>query len=491
MEAAITRFIRTLRRAGVRISPAESVDALQALVCVRLADRETTRDVLRSTLIKSGRDEPLFETLFALFFGPAKAGEDAAAAAAEAADGERPAAQRIVLDTDDDGIVLPGDGTAPSSADTLRLKPGSLEEVARNLLVERAKAMLDPVMQRASQSINLRSASPATRPGTLTGDDTTACLDADLLLAVLDVLLEDLADGADELPPHAAAASLSALDRLPEALRLALEQQLAQRQSDDDSARQRPRPATPQRFSEAERREMEVLVRRLGRRMRGDRSYRRVIARQGRIHVARTLRASMAFDGVPFRPVVTRRRIDNPRLVVICDVSQSVRSTARFTLHLVYSLQALFERVRSFVFVSDLAEASVLFERLGIDEAIDAVFAGGLIDCEANSNYGRAFEIFTRRHLATVTSQTTVIVLGDGRGNRNPPNVAGLEDIRRRAQQLIWLSPEPRGSWGIGGSDMPLYAPVCHRAEVVRNLAQLGEVADGLFRRAGAGGGHG
>ncbi len=60
-----------------------------------------------------------------------------------------------------------------------------------------------------------------------------------------------------------------------------------------------------------------------------------------------------------------------------------------------------------------------------------------------------------------------------------------LEEIRRRAKQLVWLSPDPRGSWGLRSSDMPLYEPVCHRAEVVRNLKQLGQVTDALFRTHG------
>ena len=72
----------------------------------------------------------------------------------------------------------------------------------------------------------------------------------------------------------------------------------------------------------------------------------------------------------------------------------------------------------------------------GIDEAIAAVFSGELIDCDANSNYGRALEVFCQRHLGTVTGQTTVIILGDGRGNRNPPNVSALEEIRRRAKAV-------------------------------------------------------
>jgi len=180
--------------------------------------------------------------------------------------------------------------------------------------------------------------------------------------------------------------------------------------------------------------------------------------------------------------VLARRRDERPRLVVICDISLSVRHTARFMLHLLYSLQALFTRVRSFVFVSDLAEVSSLFERLPIDAAIGQVFSGAVIDPDANSNYGRALELFYEQHRGAITPRTTVLILGDARGNRNPPNAWVLEALRRRARQLIWLTPESRGTWQLAGSDMPTYAPICHRVEVVRNLDQLGEVAADLGR---------
>lgn len=229
---------------------------------------------------------------------------------------------------------------------------------------------------------------------------------------------------------------------------------------------------------------MTEIVQRLCRRMRGARSYRRRIGPQGRISVPLTLRRNMKYEGIPFQPVLTRYRDEKPRLAVICDVSLSVRNTARFMLHLVYNLQTLFERVRSFAFVGDLVEISAYFDRLGIDEAIAAVFDGSLLDTEVDSNYGRALERFHNRYLAAVTPQTTVIVLGDGRGNRNPPQVWALEAIRRRAKRLLWLSPEPRGSWRMGGCDMPLYEPVCHQTEVVRNLRQLGQVTESLLRHS-------
>ena len=123
-------------------------------------------------------------------------------------------------------------------------------------------------------------------------------------------------------------------------------------------------------------------------------------------------------------------------------------------LHLAYNLQSLFGQVRSFAFVSDVVEVSAQFEQQGIDEAIGAVFNGGLLDTDADSNYGHARGQVHQRYLGAVTQQTAVILLGDGRGNRNPPQVWALEGIRRRAKQLIWLSPESRGSWKLGSCDM-------------------------------------
>jgi uncharacterized protein len=502
MDAAINRFICHLKRNGVRISPSESIDAMQALACVTLADRDTVRTVLRSTLIKDLHDIPVFDEVFELFFRmPANGhrpsnGHDHD----HHHDGDQAEPERIVFDPDDKG-VLNTDGEhahgkpvpirdyfEPEKMVT-RFNPHqdpnrlSLSALSQGLILNRNKGLLDKVMKRVTHQLNVRRVANIAQPGELNFSDALQQLDEDLVVNAAEALLDDLRDlDVDENLINQLASRIDGIiANLPELLKRYMEREMALQRGQDPHP-EPVRSAYQYRFTETERREMEEIVRRLGRRMRGARSYRRVVSRRGRIHVARTLRSSIMYDGIPFKPVLTSQRDEKPRMVVICDVSLSVRNAARFMLHLVYSLQSLFEQVRSFVFVSELADASQYFEQLGIDEAITAVFSGELIDCDANSNYGRALEIFCQRHLGTVTNQTTVIILGDGRGNRNPPNVWALEEIRRRAKQLIWLSPEPRGSWGLGSSDMPLYEPVCHRAEVVRNLKQLGQVAEELIR---------
>jgi uncharacterized protein len=512
MDAPINRFICLLKKNGVRISPSESIDAMQALMHVTLADRDAVRTVLRSTLIKDMHDIPVFDDLFEVFFTLPGSGHRRTGGQDDGHhhDGDVAEPDRIVFAPDDTGIVTQDAEHAHGEPMSIRdffdpekmitrfnphQEPNqlSLSAMSQGLILNRNKGLLDQVMKKVTHQLQVRKVKNVARPGELNFSDALPYIDEDLIVNAAEALLDDLRDlQVDEALIDRLASSIDGIiANLPELLKRYMEREMALQ----GTPQHQKLPLEPvhsaydYHFSETERREMEEIVRRLGRRMKGARSTRRVASHRGRIDVARTMRNSMVYDGIPFRPVMTRQHQDKPRIVVICDVSLSVRTTARFMLQLVYSLQSLFEQVRSFVFVSDLADATQYFEQLSIDAAIAAIFSGDVIDCDANSNYGRALDIFCQSHLGALTGRTTVIVLGDGRGNRNPPNVRALEDIRRRCRQLVWLSPESRGSWGLGSCDMPLYEPVCHRTEVVRNLKQLGQVTETLLRahQSGAG----
>ena len=68
MEARILEFGALLRHHGLRISTAETLDALEALEGTGLESRELVKDVLRTTMVKRVTDLPAFEELFDLFF---------------------------------------------------------------------------------------------------------------------------------------------------------------------------------------------------------------------------------------------------------------------------------------------------------------------------------------------------------------------------------------------------------------------------------------
>ena len=217
--------------------------------------------------------------------------------------------------------------------------------------------------------------------------------------------------------------------------------------------------------------------------MPGALTHRRVVAGRGRVDPGRTMRTNMRFDGIPFRPVTVARKEDKPRLVVLADVSLSVRHTARFTLYLVHGLQRLFGQVRTFAFVADIAEVTDLFAEHPVERALEAIFGGDVLDVDADSDYGAAFGQFHEEFPDLVTRRTTVVILGDGRGNGHDANMGVFEEIARRSKQLIWLTPERRNVWRLGGCDLPRYAELCDRVEVVRDLDGLDRVTEDIVAR--------
>jgi uncharacterized protein with von Willebrand factor type A (vWA) domain len=202
--------------------------------------------------------------------------------------------------------------------------------------------------------------------------------------------------------------------------------------------------------------------------------------RRGALNVRRTLRRNLPWGGVPMVPQFRRRRPERPEVVVLCDVSDSVRNAARMMLLFTYTLQELFVRVRSFVFVSDVGEVTQYFKDEDVNEAIDLATAGKAVSLSANSNYGRALADFVRDHLGSITRRTTVMIIGDGRNNYNPSNAWALKDLKRKAKRVLWICPEDRGNWGIGDSEMLTYEKHCHQAVVVNSVSDLSKLADQL-----------
>ena len=68
MDQRILEFIGDLRRAEVRISPSEALDALNASAEIGLDDRETFKTALAATLVKEARDREAFDRIFNLYF---------------------------------------------------------------------------------------------------------------------------------------------------------------------------------------------------------------------------------------------------------------------------------------------------------------------------------------------------------------------------------------------------------------------------------------
>jgi uncharacterized protein with von Willebrand factor type A (vWA) domain len=194
------------------------------------------------------------------------------------------------------------------------------------------------------------------------------------------------------------------------------------------------------------------------------------------------MRAALATGGVPFRPARRARRRDRPRLVLLRDVSESVRAASRFLLELVAAVQELFRDARSFVFVSDVAETTALFRDGTTGDALRAIGSGAVVSLAHDSNYARALDGFWDRVHRDVDRRTTVVVLGDGRTNHHGDAAEVVGRLRDRARRVLWLCPEPPSRWGTGDSAMHRYAAVASEVLPARTARELEDAARRLVR---------
>jgi uncharacterized protein with von Willebrand factor type A (vWA) domain len=232
--------------------------------------------------------------------------------------------------------------------------------------------------------------------------------------------------------------------------------------------------------SEAEllRKEVQRLVAQLRSRV----ALRRKRGKTGKFDPKGTIRANQRYGGVPFELRFKKKKL-KPSLVLICDVSTSMRPVAEFMLRLIYELQDQVAKARSFAFNADMQEISVTLSGKRAADAVSEVLYGIRPGYYA-TDLGHSLDTFFKEWSDSVNNRTTVIIVGDGRNNYNSPRIDLMKKLGRRAKRLIWFNPEHRGQWGSGDSDMLDYAPLCDELIQARNLAQLSAALDKLLTQS-------
>lgn len=441
MRDVMHRFFRAARGAGVRISPAESIDAMRAAAEVGPADRAILRDALLLTMAKSGEEKAALAACFDAFFTypdleqPQAANDDREDAGEEANEGGSDTAE--------------GAASGQASAEL-----GALAQ----MLLAQDRAAIAAALSNAANAAGLTDIRVFTQRG----------LFASRVLEQLGIAqLRDDIDALNASNPADAERLTAALGSLRETVSEMVSQALLLYGREETEALRNEilRTAPMARLERRQIAQMRVLIRQIARRLRERFSKPRKRQRRGHLDVRRTIRRNAAWGGVPFLTAWKRRHRDKPKIVAICDVSGSVAQVSDFFLLLIHSLHEVVSDVRSFAFSGNLIEVSAMLENNKPEEAMKQIMSEVGF---GSSDYGRSFADFEKDFMSAVTPQTTVIVLGDARSNNLDPRADILRRIGERSKRLVWLNPEGRVSWGFGDSEMPRYATFCN---VVRQCA--------------------
>ncbi|MGY3453898.1 vWA domain-containing protein [Bradyrhizobium sp. USDA 4353] len=445
MQENLHRFFRAARGAGVHVSPAESIDAMRAVASIGVADRTVLRDTMLLTLAKSEDEKKALGACFDLFFAhvdPAQA-ETNDDASQDGASGEAQAA--------------PSSGQQSDADANAELGP-----LAQMLLAQNT-ADISAAIANASSAVGLSEIRYFTQRG----------LYSSRMLETMGIQrLRDDLDALTETNPALAERLQAGLDGLRDTVRDTVAQALALygREETENLRHEILRNAQLSRIEPRQVAAMRALIRQIARRLRERYSKPRKRQRRGHLDVRRTLRRNAAWGSVPFLTAWKRKHRDRPKIVALCDVSGSVARVSDFFLLLIHSLHDVVSDVRSFAFSGRLIEVSEILEQKSTEEAMaEIMHKVGF----GSSDYGSSLVDFEKQFMASVTPQTTVIVLGDARSNKLDPRADILKAISERAKRVVWLNPEGRVTWGWGDSEMPRYQTFCNVVRPCATAQQL------------------
>jgi uncharacterized protein len=456
----LRRFLQAARGAGLRVSAAEGIDAARAVDLVGFEDRALLKDSLGLVLAKTPEEKAAYDEVFDVYFkrGEFAGGSDETEAGALASD-------RDPFSTPSNGAI--GDGTGGQGGQSL----GSLLEGDD-------RAALATAVERAARETGIENIRFFTQKNLY----ARRILDR-IGLRALERDMEAMRQSGTPEGLGRARFLDGKIEALRDSVRDFVERNLLLF-ARGDTEKFREELLKSARFSNLERRDldrMRVLVRQMAKKLAARYAKTRRRRLRGQLDTRRTLRRNMGWGGIPFVTVWKQKRIEKPRVMVLCDVSGSVAAMAQFLLMFLYALNEALSDIRSFAFAGSLIEVSEILEREPVEEAIARIMA--LIGF-GSSNYGNSFADFEDGWMKFVTNKTTVIILGDARGNRTDPRTDVIGRLAQRSKRIIWLNPEYRSAWGTGDSDMYRYAPFCNLLTVCNTLRHLERVVADILEEA-------
>jgi uncharacterized protein with von Willebrand factor type A (vWA) domain len=475
MDRRITEFIAGLRAAGVRISLAETADAMRAIEQAGITDKDFFRLAMQTSLIKDAKDFETYNELFPLYFG-----KDAPPPMQQPGGGQLSDEQREQL---------------------MQQLQQMLASMTPQQLAQLFKSMMTGQQMSPQQMRDLLGTIPAPHMTNQRYRDwMTRQAMRELEFSKLNQALRELLEQLRQqgMSEEALQAIEQAARENQQALAEQLGQQVAQQMADQARGQGRTPPRQRSesdlldlpldRLDERDADDMRKVVSRLAARLRTRLALRQRRGKTGTLDAKATIRTNQRFGGVPVL-VKHRKRHLKPKLVVFCDRSVSTQHVMSFMLLMVYSLHDQLSRTRSFAFIDHLHDMTMYFAQHRPEQAIEQVLSEIRPTRSYSTDLGAALNEFVRDHLSAIDHRTTVIVLGDARNNENDPGLAAFDQIRRRARRVVWFATEEKWKWGVYdpgslSSDIYHYAPMCDAMHEVTTLRQLADAIDRLFVRA-------
>jgi len=404
----MVRFTHLLRLSGIKIGSGEVIDALNTLQEIDISDRETVKTALRAVLVKRKGEREVFDRTFDLFFSPMEEKERQ-----QMEHQKREEQKQEQMEQAEEDLTFDQQEMDLSEEEKLTYgqMPEEEKEKIKNYLdnaeqgmarewEKSVKPMLEVVVKGALRRwMNQHKDEVDLQNFQHTGDDE------------LDSILEDLGQNAPSREDQLMYEDMQNIDN-----------------KDIPKANQ--------------------LIRKLARHLvtRITRRYKRSKKHQ-MLDLRRTIRENIRFGGTMFKLKYRSKKIQKPKLVLICDVSGSMSSYASFVLQFIYGIHSVLGQIETFIFSDNLERITPYFQpgsdfnQLMVDIMNKSKVWGG------GTRLNKTLQTLQKEYSEAITGDAYIIILSDTKTEAPSETLEELLKIKKQAKDILWLNTLPEEEW--------------------------------------------
>jgi len=401
-EDNLALFASLLREEGLPVGTTEMVDALNALSRIDLSSRGQFKASLQATMVKAHRDQALFNRLFDRFFLPPEEYKRQS---------EKGARYKKELERKIDEACR----EMQFKGEMLGLSQDELKQYSSLSTEQRSR--LQDFVAKTEAGVNVE---PQFRPllENVVKSHLRYCRSQDKQRQA-----EMRNNGAGSgTGGEGAVSSDGSTDYL--------------REIDIEQIQAAELPAAEQLLQRLSRKLAVQILRR-----------RRSGPRSGPLDLRRSLRDNMRYGGIIFKLKHKPKRRSKQQLLLLCDVSGSMKNYSTFVIHFLLGLQEVVRNLSCFSFSDNIENLTPeLKGRSGLKPLLDRVIRRSK-NWGGGTNLAAALDQLTEKYPDYVNAKTTLIVVSDTKTVSIDQTVKKLEMIRDRVKRIIWLNPMPLEQW--------------------------------------------
>lgn len=415
IENNLTRFMHVLRHLGLRISSAEAVDAVKGLTSVNLLDRGQVKTAFMATLAKSPEDRMILDKAFDSFFLTPEQKVERTAKRQHII--EKEAAE---LKAAEEELTYQVEGSQGRDKTEVSVPLTEEEKKVYSKLPEDRKKKLRDYLNKQFQS------NPVNDPEQLITSMIKSSLN------YWKNYLKTQNDGPPDI-------EFTGEEEIDEVL-----QEVVEKLREDEQILYQDIA----KITETDMPTAAAVIAKLSRKLatRISRRYRRSKKKQ-RLDLRRTIRHNIRYGGTMFSLRYKTKKVEKPRILLVCDVSGSMARYAGFVLQFMFGLSSAIQEIESFIFSEDVERITGEFARAQPFEKTMSEIINRSEGWGRGTDFDKALDVITRDYKHLLNKETFIIIVSDTKTLNVDKAAQKLRDIRKKAKDVIWLNTLPKRVW--------------------------------------------